>query len=497
MTLRTRLALSLLTIIVVLLVPLAIALHSLQRLEDEVYALRDREFAASLVLGRLRDGISDVRAAEQRLAIVRDAESRDALTKSMATVTALGDTLDRMTLVGSTEALRNALGDADTHSEREAAAALAGRVAEADSIASRLVLPAVARAEQGVATAERVLRERTRARVEKATDAIARAERISVLALALALMLAAGIAVWLARSIRGPVVALERGMSAVADGDFSHELPLRDRPDEFGRLAAGFQQMTRQLAELDKLKAEFVSVASHELKTPINVVGGYLQLLEEGVYGDVSPRQREVLKTIQTQTHSLSRLVKQLLDVSRFEAGGGKLEPRRIRLRTLLEEMEQAFHVLAIQREIRFLVQCNEGLPDEVDWDEDRITEVLGNLLSNAFKFTSRGGSVELVASTLDHAVAIEVRDSGRGIPADQLPHVFQKFFQANNQHSGSKGGTGLGLAIAKSIVEAHDGEISVESTAGVGTTFRIVLPEHPVVARRSTAIRRQEPSTV
>jgi signal transduction histidine kinase len=497
MTLRTRFALSLLTIIILLLVPLAISLHSLGRLEDEVRALRDREFAASLIIGRLRDGIADVRSAEQRLAIVRDAASRDELAASVDGVARLADALEQMTLVGSTDALRNAIDDAGVQAPREAEAALAGRVREADSIANTHVLPAVVRAERGLGAAERVLRERTRVRVEGATEAIARAEQISALSLGLALLLALGVAVWLARSISGPVSALERGMRAVADGDFSHELPLRDREDEFGRLAVSFQQMSRQLAELDKLKAEFVSVASHELKTPINVVGGYLQLLDEGVYGDLGPRQRDVLRTIQSQTQSLSRLVKQLLDVSRFEAGGGKLEPRPIALRALLDEMEQAFHVLAVQREVRFLVQADDSLPEQVVWDEDRITEVLGNLLSNAFKFTSRGGSVELVATALDDAIALEVRDSGRGIPAEQVPQVFQKFFQADNQYAGSQGGTGLGLAIAKGIVEAHGGDITVESTMGVGTTFRIVLPPRVSGTRRSTPIQLAEPTTV
>src|SRR5205814_9099403 len=131
--------------------------------------------------------------------------------------------------------------------------------------------------------------------------------------------------VWLTGYIAGPVRELEHGMDAVANGNFSYKLPLsQSRSDEFGRLAASFAEMSKQLAELDKLKAEFVSVASHELKTPINVVIGYLQLLDEGIYGELTPQQREIHQTILTQTDQLQRLVKQLLDVSRFEAGGGR-----------------------------------------------------------------------------------------------------------------------------------------------------------------------------
>src|SRR5437764_9408719 len=124
--------------------------------------------------------------------------------------------------------------------------------------------------------------------------------------------------------------------------------------------------MNRQLGELDKLKAEFVSVASHELKTPINVIIGYLQLLEEGVYGPLTPQQQQIHKTLGVQASSLLRLVKQLLDVSRFEAGGGRLELRDIQLDSLLRELESAFHVLAMQREVKFCVDEREGIPQTV-----------------------------------------------------------------------------------------------------------------------------------
>src|SRR5207249_7486431 len=132
------------------------------------------------------------------------------------------------------------------------------------------------------------------------------------------------IAFWLTRSISAPVLDLRAGLRAVADGDLNYRLAFpAGRADEFGQLAQGFEAMTRQLGELDKLKAEFVSVASHELKTPINVIVGYLQLLDQGIYGPLTDKQREVLRTLALQADTLLRLVKHLLDVSRFEAGGG------------------------------------------------------------------------------------------------------------------------------------------------------------------------------
>src|SRR4029077_18498607 len=138
--------------------------------------------------------------------------------------------------------------------------------------------------------------------------------------------------------------------------------------------------------------------------------------------------------------NTLARLVRQLLDISRFEAGGGRLEPRVVALDAMLSELERSFHVLAVQREIDFRVQRDEGLPDEVYWDVDRINEVVGNLLSNAFKFTPHGGTVSLVLEPHERAVIMRVRDTGAGIPPEQLPRIFEKFYQADNQRAARAG---------------------------------------------------------
>jgi signal transduction histidine kinase len=247
--------------------------------------------------------------------------------------------------------------------------------------------------------------------------------------------------------------------------------------------------MSRQLIELDKLKAEFVSVASHELKTPINVILGYLQLMQDGIYGPLSNKQTEVLSTVEAQGRTLARLAAHLLDVTRFEAGGGRIDPRPVQLAALLDDLERAFHVLAVQRGIDFRVSLKPGLPAEVQWDVDRMNEVMGNLLANAFKFTGSGGTVELIASPSDDGVRVEVRDSGAGIPPAQLPHIFEKFYQADNQRAASATGSGLGLAIAKEIVEAHKGEIRCDSALGTGTTFTLRMPT--TVGKRRTGSHR------
>ncbi|HYC51393.1 MAG TPA: HAMP domain-containing sensor histidine kinase, partial [Gemmatimonadaceae bacterium] len=259
---------------------------------------------------------------------------------------------------------------------------------------------------------------------------------------------------------------------------------------------ASFQDMTRQLAELDKLKAEFVSVASHELKTPINVILGYTQLLQEELYGPLTDKQKNVATVLEKQTQTLARLVRQLLDVSRFEAGSGKLEIRPTELRGFLHNLEESFQVLADQRNIRFTVTTDGNLPATVHWDADRMNEVLGNLLSNAFKFTDRGGEVELSVMQVDNGVHMDVRDTGAGVPPEQVHRIFDKFYQADNQDAASHAGTGLGLAIARQIVDAHGGTINCDSTPGVGTTFSIVLPER-AAWRRSSAPQPAVPEAV
>lgn len=489
MTLRSRLALGLVIIAAVLVVPLVVARASMQRLHGQVRSLREGEFQASLVLGRLRDALGDVRQREVALTVVKSDTVHAQLREALARTEALADSLDRYQLDSAVRRIHGDLATIRPASEAEFNAIRADSTALADGISQKTIAPALRDADRALNPVEQLLRSRTTDRVFAAESALGRAEQISLGALLIALVLAAVIALWLTRSISRPVTALEEGMRAVADGDLGHTLAYGpDRHDEFGRLAISFREMSRQLAELDKLKAEYVSIASHELKTPINVIMGYLQLMEDGMFGPLTEKQREVAKTIGAQANTLARLASQLLDVSRFEAGGGRIEPRRVQLAAMLDELERTFHVLAVQRDITFRIVRQPGLPETVLWDPERINEVTGNLLSNAFKFTPAGGTVELTAAPADSSVLIQVRDTGAGIPAEQLPHIFEKFYQADNQRAASAKGTGLGLAIAKEIVEAHNGQIRCESSVGRGTVFTLLLPVSAQNRRRSSS---------
>ena len=473
-------------IVLVLVIPLLISLRSLEHLYDTSRVLRDREFAASLLLGSFRERTDDTRRAEDALLFIHDESSAARMRQQIDGLVAFTDSLERYNLDFSATRIRSLLDTLRNATRDEYEVAAAGRSSAAEAISSRRTRPAIAAIDSALGASATTLRSRTRQAVADATEATLNAERLVTAALIVALFLAFIIALRLTTFISTPVRKLEEGMHAVAEGDLSRDLGLSpERRDEFGGLAASYRSMVRQLSELERLRAEFVGVASHELKTPINVMLGYLELLQEGIYGEISPKQREILQTLTKQANTLTRLVKRLLDISRFEASGGKLDVRRVDIHKLLSTLESSFSVLAAQREISFSVKHGNDLPTTVVWDEDRINEVLGNLISNAFKFTPRGGKVATTVVPDSRGVSITVQDSGAGISADQLPHIFDKFYQADNQAQAATKGTGLGLAIAKEIVEAHGGSISVESQVGRGTTFVVTLPLEPPVGKR------------
>ena len=479
MTLRARLAIGLLAIALLIAAPLGVAIRALRQARESAALLREREVASSLLLGRIRASMEAVRRAEDVVLFKLDPVSGpDSLLRAARTLAAQSDSLRLLGL----ESLATSLGVSArtilTYAPVEIAAVADGESTLADRTSDLQISPALDAVQRMLARAEQAVGVRSQETVTEVAESADDAYELAALLAIAALLASAAIAVWLTRSIARPVADLEEGMEAIAKGDFSYQLATSpERGDEFGRLAASYVLMAEQLAELSKLRAEFVSVASHELKTPINVILGYLKLLEENLYGPLSDRQQEVIGTLQGQAESLGRLTQHLLDVSRFQAGAGRLELRPIGLRTFLKDVETTYGVLALQRSITFVVTAAPNLPDVVSWDLDRVQEVIGNLLSNAFKFTEAGGRVEIVASPINDAVYFEVRDTGAGIAADQLPHIFDKFFQADNQGSAASKGTGLGLAIAKEIVEAHGGSIAVESRRGEGTKFSLVLP--------------------
>jgi signal transduction histidine kinase len=323
------------------------------------------------------------------------------------------------------------------------------------------------------------------ARIEVASAAALReadlinqtATTTTLLALFICVIVAIFIGARTTRALTRPVMRLQGAMAAVADGRFRipDDLPYKQR-DEIGSVSRSFRSMTHRLAELDRMKAEFMSIATHELKTPINVISGYAELLQERVYGDLNDRQDDALAAVRDQARILTTLVNQLLDISRLEAGGLRVQMREMQLKDFFLRIQRSFAPLAERKGIAFDLELDEELPHAIAGDADRLRDqVLGNIISNAVKFTPEGGRIVLRCRPIPEAVVIEVGDTGPGIPIDKLPHIFDKFYQVGDQ-ARSKG-AGLGLAIAREIVDAHGGNIAAESEPGRGTVFRIVLP--------------------
>ena len=484
--LRVRLIAGMLVLAAILTAPLVLTRYSLKNLLTDIEQLQSKEFRASLLLGRLRATSDQVRRSDDQIGGLRDSTRAPALRSAVATLRQLSDSVGRLTEGPSYAALDTAVRAVEALASTSLAAMARGEFDRVDTLSTQRVQPALQQLIAAVAVAEATLRGETAERVRGARDEAAQARQVSFVALWMALAFATVVAAWIILSISRPVADLQYGMERVASGQFDHKLNVAARRrDEFGRLAESYAAMAKRLGELDRLKADFVSMASHELKTPLNVILGYLTLLDDAVYGPLNDKQRDVIHTLERQSHSLNRLVRQLLDVSKYDAGGATLKLQPLNTRAFFAELENALVVLAHQRGVTFSVTAAVGMPAEVWWDRDRMTEAIGNLVTNACKFTPRGGVVALHGDGEAGAVRIEVRDSGVGIPAPELPHVFRKFFQAGNQDSASVAGTGLGLAIVRGIVEAHGGSVHVSSEVGVGTTFTIMLPQRAPSSRR------------
>jgi signal transduction histidine kinase len=487
MKLRQRIVLTLLAIALVLLIPGVVGLYSLRELQNIVENLRARDAVAALALGNLQTAVTEVERWQQIYSALGGdpPEGRvDAGRNVHVNLVQVSRELERLeragyaAVIGPAQRANTRLQQAVDEQQQLIEAQ---QLAEAEVHMVEEVHPTYERMRSALDTIGAGINRASGAQVERAQGVARRAFTYTLIAVSVALLLALGIASWLTASLLRPINELRHGMAVVAAGDFDPEVNVApERPDELGDLARSFERMTEQLAELDRLKAEFVSIASHELKTPLSVIRGYTSLLQDGIYGEVPATQRKVITSISDQADRLTRLVQQLLDVSRFEAGGGKLDLRTIELRAFLDELAVSFEALALQSGIEFRVQTDGDAPTDFIGDPDRLNEVLGNLLSNAFKFTPRGGRIEMHAAREDGTLAIEVNDTGVGVPADKLPRIFEKFFQVDNDAQPRSVGSGLGLAISREIVEAHGGTISAESAVGRGTQIRVVLPLEP-----------------
>jgi PAS domain S-box-containing protein len=245
-------------------------------------------------------------------------------------------------------------------------------------------------------------------------------------------------------------------------------------------------EQNARLVEIDRMKDEFVALVSHELRTPLTSIVGYLEPLLDREAGPLTPTQERFVKTIDRNSRALSRIVGDLLFLASVDAGKLSLQTEDVDLAELVADTVEACGPSADRRGITLSVET-DGVPT-VRGDRARLAQLTDNLLSNAIKFTPEGGRVEVRGHEAASNAVIEIRDTGVGIAADEIPRLFTRFYRATSATEHAISGTGLGLAIVKSITDAHRGTIEVDSTLGVGTTMRLLLPIETNEARSERA---------
>jgi len=275
----------------------------------------------------------------------------------------------------------------------------------------------------------------------------------------------------LSRRILSPIKALTEAAKGLGKGDLSQRVQVKDR-GEVGELAQAFNSMASNLERAEQLQRNMVADVAHELRTPLSNLRGYLEAVGDGV---IKP-DADTIRSLNEEATLLSRLVDDLQELSLTEAGKLKLV---CQAEDISELINQAVAAVRAQAEAKG-VSVTTDLPDElplVNIDSHRISQVLRNLLENAVAHTAQGDSITVTAEQRDNRVEVAVTDTGGGIPAEDLPYIFERLYRVDKSRARATGGSGLGLTIAKRLVEAHGGRIEVQSELGKGSRFTFTIP--------------------
>ena len=323
--------------------------------------------------------------------------------------------------------------------------------------------------------------------VTRASVSSRQADTHSLIAVGLAVVLGFAICVPIIRSISSRLERLTQGTREIAKGNFEYRL-YQDGTDEFGQLAADFNRMARRLSELDRMKKDFFSYVSHELKTPLGSIHETIRLLLDRIPGPLEEKQERLLKLNLLSAERLSAMIGNLLDLSRIEAGMMQYEFGNHDLVTLAERTRAEFEPKLREKGVQIrTVFPEEGVP--VRCDEIRLRQVIENLLDNALKFSPQGSSIGLAVRQADEVpdiekqgerkgdfVTLDVSDRGPGVPDRYKESIFDQFRQINGGKKVKGQGAGLGLAICRNIVDSHGGRIWVQDHSGGGTVFSVLL---------------------
>jgi signal transduction histidine kinase len=296
-----------------------------------------------------------------------------------------------------------------------------------------------------------------------------------LVATAIALLLSGTVGLLLSGAIAQPLRRLTRAAGAVARGQFDQKVPVRSR-DELGRLSQAFNEMTARLRAARQMQVDFVANVSHELRTPLTAIKGLVETLRAGAVDDPEVRD-QFLETVEGETDRLIRLVSDLLTLSRADSEALNLQCEPVDLAQLARATAERLVPQAEAQGVGLRVQASPNAPLALA-DQDRIQQVLVNLLDNAVKYSRPGGIVTIsVDGAEEQQIRVQVQDKGIGIPAEDLARIGERFYRADKARSRTEGGSGLGLAIAQALIQAHGGQLSLESQEGQGTIVTFTLP--------------------
>ncbi|MFN8413412.1 MAG: HAMP domain-containing sensor histidine kinase [Anaerolineales bacterium] len=266
-----------------------------------------------------------------------------------------------------------------------------------------------------------------------------------------------------------PMTEIFSAIDSISEGDLSVRVR-ENYPRQFGQLARRFNHMVSELERAEQQRRNLTADIAHELRTPLHIIQGNLEGMIDGVY---EPNEENINNTLD-ETKLLGRLVNDLQTLSLAETKQLPLHPTHFLLADLIHDLTSSFSSQAISEEIELQSNVSDS-SQEITADYDRLNQVLSNLISNALRHTPKGGSISLSTETVDNKIRIEVQDTGVGIPPEDVPYIFDRFWRGDKSRTG-RTNSGLGLAIAKQLIQAHNGSIEVQSEVGKGTKFVIEL---------------------
>jgi len=298
-----------------------------------------------------------------------------------------------------------------------------------------------------------------------------------------------------AASVRGRIEEIREAFAAVTDESAIEELEqqnrdlvsvlaeLEEKREELERLNRqlgekndALEEANAKLHELAEMKEEFLALTTHDLRSPLTVISGVISFFSSGRLGELTPEQQNMVGMMERNTQSLIELVNDLLESAKLNSGAIKLDLVPVEVGPVLDEIRESMHAIADEKGITLEHASAAGLP-RINADRQKLRRALVNLVSNALKFTGRGGSVRVAATSEGALVRFSVTDTGVGISPEELPRLFDKYEQGRSRATRSEKGTGLGLYITRQLVELHGGEIHAESQLGTGSTFSFTIP--------------------